>query len=61
MANQRRLPIAWGTFGACVLAYLQSHTGTETKVMPDKEAWADGFSQVGVVTAAEENFEAPEA
>ena len=28
---------------------------------PDKEAWADGFSQVGVVTAAEEDFEAPEA
>ena len=28
---------------------------------PDKEVWADGFSQVGVVTAAEEDFEAPKA
>ena len=28
---------------------------------PDKEAWADGFAQVVVVTAAEEDFEAPEA
>ena len=28
---------------------------------PDQEAWADGFAQVVVVTAAEEDFEAPEA